>query len=92
MINIAISNDVYNWADRYAQEHHTNIRDLVENYLNKLRHSSAQVDEAEMKLQQLLGLTKGMKLNNDDMNGNKAKQDYLENKYANEICCSMNRP
>lgn len=82
MMNIAINNDVYNWANIYAQEHHTNIKDIVENYLLKLRHASTQVDEAEEKLQQLIELTKGMKLNADDLNGDKAKQAYLEEKYA----------
>lgn len=82
MMNIAINNDVYNWANSYAQKHHTSIKDIVENYLLKLRHSSTKVDEAEVKLQHLIGLTKGMKLNADDLNGDKAKQAYLEEKYA----------
>lgn len=82
MINIAINNDVYNWANSYAQEHHTSIKEIVENYLRKLRHSSTKADAAEAKLQQLIGLTKGMKLDAADLNGDKAKQAYLEEKYA----------
>lgn len=82
MVNIAINNDVYNWASMYANEHHTNIRDLVESYLMKLRPSKVKTDEAEVKLQELLSLTKGMKLSADDLNGDKAKQGYLEEKYT----------
>lgn len=82
MVNIAINNDIYNWANRYAQEHHTSIREIVESYLSKLHHSSANTDDAEAKLQQLIGLTKGMKLDAADLNGDKAKQVYLDEKYA----------
>lgn len=83
MINIAINDDVYNWANSYAKEHHTSIKEIVENYLSKLRHSSAQTDDAEAKLQQLIGMTKGMRLDAEDLNGDKTKQAYLDEKYAN---------
>lgn len=82
MMNIAINNDVYNWANSYAQEHHTNIKDIVESYLLKLRHTTAKVDDAESQLRQLISLTKGMKLDSDDLNGDKAKGSYLLDKYA----------
>lgn len=82
MVNIAINNDVYDLASVYANEHHTSIRDLVENYLKKLRPSKVKTDEAEEKLQKLISLTKGMKLSADDLNGDKARQEYLEEKYT----------
>lgn len=82
MVNIAINNDVYDWASIYASEHHTSIRNLVESYLKKLRPSIVKADEAEEKLQELVSLTKGLKLSADDLNGDKAKQEYLEEKYA----------
>lgn len=51
-------------------------------YLSKLHHSSTKADDAEVKLQQLISLTKGMKLDDEDLNGDKAKQAYLDEKYA----------
>lgn len=40
------------------------------------------INNAEAKLQQLIGLTKGMKLDAADLNGDKAKQAYIEEKYS----------
>lgn len=81
MANIAINNDVYNQAAIYAREKHTSIKDIVETYLRKLRPSSAITEDADDKLQQLIQLTKGMQLGEDDLNGDKAKQEYLKEKY-----------
>lgn len=80
-MNIAVNNDVYRRALLYAREHNTNVEVIVEEYLRKLHPSSVEKD-AGIKLQQLLNLTKGMKLDVDDINGDKAKDAYFKTKYT----------
>lgn len=81
MMNIAVNNDVYRMASLYAREHNTNVEEMVEEYLRKLHPSSVEKD-AVIKLQHLISLTKGMKLDVDDINGDKAKSAYLKTKYS----------
>ena len=59
---------------------------MLVSYLEKLRPSHKQADEAEMKLQELIGLTKGFHVDADDLNGDKAKSKYLEGKVAISGC------
>lgn len=55
---------------------------MINKTINKAHNSYNKADEAEVKLQQLIiGLTNGMKLDLSDLNGDKAKQAYLNEKY-----------
>ena len=82
-INISINSDIYHDALEYAQEHHTSIKNIIESYLVKLRPiKSTASNQADIKLQELINLTKGLKLDADDINGDEAKQSYLEEKYV----------
>lgn len=80
-IQITVSPDVYRGASAYAAAHNTSIKEMLVSYLEKLRPSHKQADEAEMKLQELIGLTKGLHIDTDDLNGDKAKGRYLEGKF-----------
>lgn len=82
MGNIAVSNDIYNNALEYARKRDTTLSVIVEGYLKKLIPSMVTKDEAEAKLQQLIGLTKGFHLNPDDINGDRNRGEYLKEKYA----------
>ena len=55
---------------------------MLISYLEKLRPSHKQADEAEMKLEELISMTKGFHVDADDLNGDKAKSKYLEGKVA----------
>ena len=82
-INISINSDIYHSALEYAQEHHTSIKNIIESYLIKLRPTKLPTsNQADMKLQEMINLTKGLKLDADDINGDKAKLSYLEEKYV----------
>lgn len=82
-INISINSDIYHGALEYAQEHHTSIKNIIESYLIKLRPTKLPTsNQADMKLQEMINLTKGLKLDADDINGDKAKLSYLEEKYV----------
>lgn len=50
--------------------------------INKANHFSTKGEEAEVKLQQLISLTKDMKLDASDLNGDEAKQAYLNERYV----------
>ena len=55
---------------------------MLVSYLEKLRPSRLHADDAEAKLQDLIGLTKGFHLDDDDLNGDKAKSKYLNSKFV----------
>ena len=80
-IQITVSPDVYRGATAYAAAHDTNIKEMLVSYLEKLRPSHSHADDAEKKLQELISLTKGLHLDADDLNGDRAKGSYLEDKF-----------
>lgn len=81
-IQITVSPDVYRGASAYAAEHNTSVKEMLVSYLEKLRPSRLHADDAEAKLQELIGLTKGFHLDDDDLNGDKAKSKYLNSKFV----------
>jgi hypothetical protein len=85
-IQITVSPDVYRGASAYAAAHNTSVKEMLISYLEKLRPSHKQADEAEMRLQELIGLTKVFHVDADDLNGDKAKSKYLEGKVAISDC------
>ena len=80
-IQITVSPDVYRGASAYAAAHNTSVKEMLVSYLEKLRPSCKQAGEAEMKLQELIGLTKDFHIDADDLNGENAKSRYLEGKF-----------
>lgn len=80
-IQITVSPDVYRGASAYAAAHNTSVKEMLVSYLEKLRPSHKQADEAEMKLEELISMTKGFHIDADDLNGEKAKSRYLEGKF-----------
>ncbi len=80
-IQITVSPDVYRGASAYAAEHNTSVKDILVSYLEKLRPTRSLSDDAEKKLQELIGLTKGFHLDADDLNGDKAKSRLMKEKF-----------
>lgn len=72
-IQITVNPDVYRGASAYAAEHNTSVKEILVSYLEKLRPSRSLSDDADKKLQELIGLTKGFHLDADDLNGDRAK-------------------
>jgi hypothetical protein len=78
-IQITVSPDVYRGASAYAAEHNTSVKEILVSYLEKLRPSRS--DDADKKLQELIGLTKGFHLDANDLNGDKAKSRFMKEKF-----------
>ena len=80
-IQITVSPDVYRGASAYAAAHNTSVKEMLVSYLEKLRPSHKQADEAEMKLEELISMTKGFHIDADDLKKKKKKSRYLEGKF-----------
>lgn len=80
-IQITVNPDVYRGASAYAAEHNTSVKEILVSYLEKLRPSRSLSDDADKKLQELIGLTKGFHLDADDLNGDKAKSRLMKEKF-----------
>lgn len=78
-IQIKLSTDVMNEAVAYAGRRGTDISSLVEDYLIRLIRQKKTEKVIPDIIQSLLGA--GEPAEEDDLNGRKAYQAYLEEKY-----------
>lgn len=95
MNTISINTQLYEFAASYAMENNVSISKLVEDFLSGLlkknkkkaqkessqKYVMKELSELSPIVQQLAGIAKSNN-NLDDLNGIKAKEEYLEEKYG----------
>ena len=95
MNTISINTQLYEFAESYAMENNVSISKLIEDFLSGLlknnkkkstkkptgKYVMKELSELSPIVQQLAGIAKSDDNDVDDLNGVKAKEEYLEEKY-----------
>ena len=87
MATISLNTSLYIEAQNYAQRHNMSIDEWVSSLIlwflptKKEKYKMKSMDELSPELQQLIGFAKPIVANTDDINGDKARMEYLTEKY-----------
>ena len=88
MATISLSSSLYTKAQDYAQESNMSVEEwismLIKTFvpLNKKEYKMKRIDELSPELQAIVGFAKPAVEGEDDINGDKARMEYLTEKYA----------
>lgn len=90
MSTITIDSNIYEKAEQYAHSHNVSVRTLVESYFRRLVHTSNEKKSVPMKelkdlspeVRQLIGIVSPKEKDGQDLNGEKYRTDYLNEKYS----------
>ncbi len=80
-MNITVSNNIYQQAQVYARQQGLDLNHVVEVFLSRFVRNNKTAAEQEVPDVVLSLLGAGMPIADDDLNGRKAYQQYLEEKH-----------
>ncbi len=88
MVKITISTSAYNEAQRYAKTQNLSVDEfvasLISNYVPtpSKKYRMKTIKELSPELQEIIGFARSEKVDEDDINGDKARMEYLTEKYG----------
>ena len=88
MAIISLNPTLYNQAQSYAQADGMNVEEWVAMLITrftpdkKKKYKMKKIEELSPELQALIGFAKPTVANDDDINGDKARTEYLTAKYG----------
>ena len=88
MATISLNSALYNQAQNYAKADGMSVEDWVAMLITrftptkKKKFKMKKIEELSPELQALIGFAKPEVPNDDDINGGKARTEYLTEKYA----------
>ena len=88
MATISLNSALYNQAQNYAKADGMSVEDWVAMLITrftqtkKKKFKMKKIEELSPELQALIGFAKPEVPNDDDINGDKARTEYLTEKYA----------
>lgn len=88
MATISLNPTLYNQAQSYAKENGLTVDEWVSLLIThfkpakRKKYKMKQIEELSPELQALIGFAKPAVANDDDINGDKARTEYLTSKYA----------
>ena len=88
MATISLNSALYNQAQNYAKADGMSVEDWVAMLITRFRPTKKKkfkmkkIEELSPELQALIGFAKPEVPNEDDINGDKARTEYLTEKYA----------
>lgn len=92
MATITLSNAVYNNAKQYAEKQNISVDEFIVSLIHKFTAATNQqkkrkfektpVDKLEPELQEILNMPQIGHLEEDDINGEKARMEYYKEKYG----------
>lgn len=88
MATISLNPTLYNQAQSYAQADGMNVEEWVAMLITrftpdkKKKYKMKKIEELSPELQALIGFAKPTVANDDDINGDKARTEYLTAKYG----------
>ena len=89
MATITITTAAYNDAKQYAETQNLTVDEFVVSLINKYAHSKKKkkykmqpIEKLSPEIQDILNMPMVGQLDADDINGDKARMDYLKEKYG----------
>ena len=87
MATITLSNAAYNDAKQYAEALNLSVDDFIVSLINKFvpqnrKNHMKPIEELSPELQEIIGFARSQELDEDDINGDKARMEYLTEKYG----------
>lgn len=88
MATISLNSTLYSQAQTYAKADGMSVEDWVAMLImrftpvKKRKYKMKKIEELSPELQALIGFAKPAVANDDDINGDKARMEYLTAKYA----------
>ena len=88
MATISLNSTLYSQAQTYAKADGMSVEDWVAMLImrftpvKKRKYKMKKIEELSLELQALIGFAKPAVANDDDINGDKARMEYLTAKYA----------
>ncbi len=88
MATISLNPTLYSKAQNYAKEDNMSVEEWVSMLIKrfvparKRKYKMKSIEELSPELQAMIGFAKPSAVNEDDINGDKARMEYLAEKYA----------
>jgi len=92
MATVTLSTAAYNDAKLYAEKQNLSVEEFIVSLINKFSFSAKQqekrkflrtpMDELAPELQEILNMPRVGHLDEDDINGEKARMEYYKEKYG----------
>lgn len=90
MATISLNQALYSQAQTYAKADGMSVEEWVSMLISrftpakKKKYKMRKIEELSPELQALIGFAKPATANDDDINGDKARMEYLTAKYASQ--------